>query len=138
MKIESKCITCFTLFRHYASRSSGKYCSNECSAKGRKLDTFIKIESGANVDIKPLKRWLQETQNNCCALCSIAPFWNGKPLTLQLDHVDGDSDNNHFTNVRLLCPNCHTQTDTFGSKGRGSRYKKLTKRNKYLQEYKLV
>ena len=44
--------------------------------------------------------------------------------------------NNFVNNLRLLCPNCHTQTDNFGSKGTGSRYKKHTKRNSYLREYK--
>ena len=39
-------------------------------------------------------------------------------------------------NLRTLCPNCHSQTETFGSKGQGSRYKKISKRNQYLQSYK--
>ena len=43
---------------------------------------------------------------------------------------------NAIENLRLLCPNCHTQTPTYGNAGKGSRYKKNTKRNKYLQEYK--
>jgi hypothetical protein len=40
---------------------------------------------------------------------------------LQLDHIDGDSDNNYPKNLRLLCPNCHAQTENFGSKGKGSK-----------------
>ena len=71
-----------------------------------------------------------------CSECGQEGTWNNKPLVLQLDHIDGDSDNNHPNNVRLLCPNCHTQTENFGSKGKGSRYKKVTKRNSYLREYK--
>lgn len=57
---------------------------------------------------------------------------------MQIDHIDGNSDNNVISNCRLLCPNCHTQTKTWGSRGSGNRYKKLTKRNLYLREYKTV
>lgn len=48
-----------------------------------------------------------------CSECQIGPEWNGRPLTLQLDHIDGDSSNNILDNLRYLCPNCHSQTDTF-------------------------
>lgn len=43
------------------------------------------------------------------------PMWDGKPLTLQLDHKDGDRFNNKLSNLRLLCPNCHSQTETYGN-----------------------
>lgn len=48
-----------------------------------------------------------------CAICGLAPKWNGKALKLQLDHIDGNAFNNLFDNLRILCPNCHTQTETF-------------------------
>lgn len=48
-----------------------------------------------------------------CALCDQPPEWNGKPLRLQLDHVNGDSTDNRPGNLWLLCPNCHSQTETF-------------------------
>lgn len=47
-----------------------------------------------------------------CAECGIES-WNGKSLTLQLDHIDGNPHNHLLSNLRLLCPNCHSQTDTF-------------------------
>jgi hypothetical protein len=47
-----------------------------------------------------------------CRECGISE-WNGKPLTLQLDHIDGDRTNNTLDNLRLLCPNCHSQTETW-------------------------
>lgn len=48
-----------------------------------------------------------------CEECGLGPFWNGKKLTLQLDHKDGDRTNNSFENLRMICPNCHAQTPTF-------------------------
>lgn len=51
-----------------------------------------------------------------CAECGLAPEWNGRPLTLQLDHINGVFNDNRFENLRLLCPNCHSQTETFAGK----------------------
>lgn len=50
---------------------------------------------------------------NKCAICKIEAIWNNKPLTLHLDHINGDNNNNNLENLRLLCPNCHSQTDTY-------------------------
>lgn len=54
---------------------------------------------------------------NTCSECGITEY-NGKPLVMQLDHIDGDSSNHMFANLRLLCPNCHSQTDTFCGKNK--------------------
>jgi hypothetical protein len=48
-----------------------------------------------------------------CNICEQEPNWNGKPLTLQLDHINGDNKDNRLENLRLVCPNCHSQTETF-------------------------
>lgn len=60
-----------------------------------------------------------------CSICNILPEWQGVFLTLQVDHIDGNYFNNLPENLRLLCPNCHSQTDTFGKrKDTGARYVK--------------
>lgn len=48
-----------------------------------------------------------------CAICGLIPEWNGMHLVLQLDHIDGNHNNNYLENLRLICPNCHSQTPTF-------------------------
>lgn len=47
-----------------------------------------------------------------CAECGIPAVWNGKPLTIELDHINGINDDNRKENLRWLCPNCHSQTPT--------------------------
>lgn len=53
-----------------------------------------------------------------CNECDSPPVWRDKPLTLELDHIDGDTSNNIITNLRFLCPNCHDQTLTYGRRKR--------------------
>lgn len=51
-----------------------------------------------------------------CDKCGLGAEWQGAPLTLQLDHVDGDPTNNTLDNLKIICPNCHTQTPTWGGR----------------------
>ena len=44
--------------------------------------------------------------------------WQGQPIALELDHIDGDHYNNEIENLQILCPNCHAQTDNYRSKNR--------------------
>jgi len=121
----------------FGHSKTNKFCNNRCQADYKWInETVPRIEAGTRADPVTLKKYLVEKRGEACEECGQGSCWNNKPLVLQLDHVDGDSDNNLPTNLRLLCPNCHTQTDTFGAKGRGSRYKKSASRNIYLQAYK--
>ena len=52
-----------------------------------------------------------------CYVCGMPPEWNGKPLTLMLDHIDGCHENNELSNLRWVCPNCNSQLPTTGFHG---------------------
>lgn len=54
-----------------------------------------------------------------CAICGINE-WQGKPLSLQLDHINGIHDDHRLANLRFLCPNCHSQTETYAGKNKAS------------------
>lgn len=64
---------------------------------------------------KDLKRRLlkEKLLTEKCAICEGGPVWNNKPLTLRLDHVNGVRDDHRLANLRLLCPNCDSQTVTY-------------------------
>lgn len=52
-------------------------------------------------------------QEGKCSECGVGDNWNGKPLKLELDHINGDRKNESRENLRYVCPNCHSQTETF-------------------------
>ncbi len=86
------------------------------------LEKILVRESTYSSTVSLKKRLLRAgLLENKCYICGGLPEWQGKPLVLQLDHVDGDRTNNLLVNLRLVCPNCHSQTPTFC--GRNARRK---------------
>ena len=71
-------------------------------------------------NMKQYKKYFLEEQEHCCAICGMKDEWNGKHLIFVLDHIDGNADNNNRDNLRLICPNCDSQLDTFKSKNKKS------------------
>jgi len=60
------------------------------------------------------KRLLEEGMlKNVCSECDQKPWWNGKILVLELDHINGNPKDNRIENLRILCGHCHSQTSTF-------------------------
>lgn len=62
-----------------------------------------------------------------CSVCKNT-HWNNAPIPIELDHIDGNSENNLEENLRLICPNCHAQTDTYKGKNIGKGRAKRMKR----------
>jgi 5-methylcytosine-specific restriction endonuclease McrA len=53
-----------------------------------------------------------------CQCCGIKDEWNKQKLVLQLDHINGINNDNRLENLRFLCPNCHSQQDTFAARNK--------------------
>lgn len=111
----NNCITCGMDIPH-----KSKYCSVRCQ---HDYQYQTKIKKWLDANIYPgqgaVKRYLIETKGYKCEHCGIAEY-NNKPITLELEHKDGDSCNNRVENLCFLCPNCHSQTDTYKGRNRGN------------------
>lgn len=129
------CLNCGSKFQ---TKSAKKFCSNKCQGEWHKGQTELRIlAEDASVSCDTLRKYLL-SQNTQCISCGITTEYNGKPINLQMDHIDGDRSNNILSNVRLLCPNCHSQTETFAAKNisnpKGKEYRKL----RYAKLYKEI
>jgi hypothetical protein len=83
------------------------------------------LESGKRITNTNVKKFILKFDliKNECKSCGLSSEWNGKKLVLQLEHMDGNSINNKLNNLCFLCPNCHSQTDTFAGKKLKKYYK---------------
>ena len=103
-------------------QGNNKFCGIECSAKNKTKVAQEEFWAGNKPHIfrDVAKRFIAERRGYKCEVCGISE-WAGKKLSLHCDHIDGDPSNNHPTNLRLICPNCHSQTAFLGqaNKGRG-------------------
>ncbi len=84
----------------------------------RKVPLEKVLTVGCSYSRVELKRRLIEESllEEKCYECGISPEWNGKRLSLQLDHINGIANDNRLENLRILCPNCHSQTPTFAGR----------------------
>ena len=121
---------CANCSNPFLKRHQIKFCSNQCQSD-YKYRIYIKLWKNGDVDgslgittrgtSRHLKRFLREKFKNKCALCG----WNKKnsithSVPLEIDHVDGNSENNLEKNLQLLCPNCHALTPFFRNLNKGS------------------
>ena len=108
------CINC-NKTNNVLKDNKNKFCNNKCQQEHIWHTVSIpKILSGI-ASPRLLKKYLIEMNGNICQLCKITE-WNNLPISLHLDHIDGDHNNNVISNGRILCPNCHSQTPTWGRK----------------------
>ena len=99
---------------HFCSIASGvhaKYTLNE-----------ILIENSTYTNIASLKRRILNKNLLIyeCEVCGISE-WNNKFLSLHLDHKNGINNDHRLKNLRFICPNCHSQTETYAGKNKGIR-----------------
>jgi len=95
------------------------YCSDECKKKSNPStflsddDIFTKNSSRSRNFIK--KKFMKFIKNEC-SICGQLPEWQGIKLVMVLDHINGVPNDNRKENLRLVCPNCNSQLETFTSK----------------------
>lgn len=113
------CQNCGIVFWRPVKPQAPKYCSVSCSNKARTGIKYTGERENCLVTVVGKRRaFCRDRDGDLCLECKNPPIWNGKHITLQVDHIDGDRNNNDPSNWRLLCPNCHSQTETFGTKNR--------------------
>ena len=108
-----------------------KFCSNSCQQDYQVKEIQAEIERTGEI---PSRRsgikYLKMTRGNKCEICGIEQ-WEGKSITMVMDHIDGNASNNTLPNLRLICPNCDSQLPTYKSRNRGKgRY---SRRVRYAQ-----
>jgi len=65
-----------------------------------------------------------------CSICNNRGVWQDKKMALQLDHINGINNDNRIENLRFLCPNCHSQTNTFSGKNNSKKIQKKNEKKK--------
>lgn len=126
--IKYNCLECGILIPP-RKNTENKYCSNKCQKVfeyKRYIEKWllgeVKGHRGKNFLLsRHVIRYLREKHGDACQHCGWCVYHpvDGNPLTV-FDHIDGDAANSHISNIRILCPNCHSMTETYGRRNKVS------------------
>jgi len=121
---------CCNCGARFTKRHQIKYCSNKCQSNF-KYKTYIqewkqgKVDGNRGIVARNisghLKRYMIEKFGEKCSLCG----WDERhsstnQVPIEIDHIDGNAENNLEKNLRLLCPNCHALIPSFKNLNKGS------------------
>lgn len=96
------------LVKHRVEKASATYIKN-------KNDKIIAGDFNS-LSNKMKREQILHEQNQKCNICKIGQIWNNSPLTFHLDHISGNRQDESRSNLQMICPNCHSQTETYGGK----------------------
>lgn len=122
-------------------KSQSKYCSNLCQSKNRYHKYIEDWKSGETDGSRGIntrnisnhiKHYLVDKYGERCCVCR----WNKKHsvtgnVPLEIDHIDGNSENNNENNLRLICPNCHALSANYKNLNMG--HGRIWRKKKYLK-----
>lgn len=134
--------TCSFCNKELSRKSKGrnkKFCNTQCQANETRQTRIDKWLSGGTSWKHCIPAWVKDRNGylartygyKCSNLNCNITSWHGSEIVLECDHIDGNSDNNSPKNLRLLCPNCHSQSPTFKNRniGNGRRFRKADSSN---------
>lgn len=129
-KSETPYPTCVMCGGKCSTRKS-KFCSTQCDIQYRKLVQKKRIESGEVTRHNAIRKYLINIRGPKCESCGwdkINPKSGKCPI--EMEHIDGNHNNNAFSNLKLLCPNCHSLTPTYKGLNRGhGRHERMKRYN---------
>ena len=120
-----KCLCCkkdCVSYRQKTNKYCSQKCQNEYQTKERIKAWLVEGKDWANSIpgwIKASGGYLANKHGYKCQICGISEY-NNKPIVLECDHIDGNHKNNKPNNLRLICPNCHSQKPTYKNRNRGN------------------
>lgn len=125
MKERKFCLNCGN---EIIKKSQKKFCSNECQNEYYYKEYIKEWLAGKEDGLRGeyqtsnyIRRYLFEKNNNKCEICGWGKMNKyTKKIPLQIHHIDGDYLNNKPENLMLICPNCHSLTDSYGSLNKGN------------------
>lgn len=100
-------------------QSTNTYCSSECSQAAQRAKRTASVEAG-EASAGRVKLYLLEKHGNVCQDVDCAWDMMKRPIKVELEHIDGNSQNNQLSNCKLICPNCHSLTPTYKNKNKGN------------------